>query len=361
MADVLEKLTKLPDQILPFVETAPPWLKVWIYVWIVLTFLTFATVMVSYLVSKQRVAHEQSLERFTVEQPRDGEEIPLGENRSWAAGGRFPLVAYDMEHPPITIDVYKLPELAPVQHGEVRPDNVLGVWRFEPLKFPNDGAFEIVIGATLGGMRTDHRLEVKCRTKEVAYRNSIEKTRAARDAIQLTPRTRESVSLPDLKNQLYELQYRLYGQYFEKPEPLTPQDLSASLETVLEALNLLDPVLPLFPDDFQLQNFRAYFLKDYAQIVRDQGRTADANRALDESSKMFEAIHQQDPHDPAAWNGLGSVAATRGDYQAALLYINAALEIKPDYAEAAYDKAEIQRVLREQAAAVKQPVQKPSR
>ena len=45
------------------------------------------------------------------------------------------------------------------------------------------------------------------------------------------------------------------------------------------------------------------------------------------------------------------MAATRGDYQTALLYINAALEIKPDYAEAAHDKAEIQRVLREQAAA----------
>jgi tetratricopeptide (TPR) repeat protein len=94
--------------------------------------------------------------------------------------------------------------------------------------------------------------------------------------------------------------------------------------------------------------------------VRDQGRAADANRALDESGKMFEAIHQQDPHDPAAWNGLGSVAAIRGDYQTALLYINAALKIKPDYAEAAHDKAAIQRVLREQAAASKTPAQKSS-
>lgn len=136
MSELLDKLTKFPDQILPFVESAPQWLKLWIYILIVLNFVTIATVMVSYLISKQRVVQEQSLERFTLDQPKDGESIPLGDNRTWAVGGKFPLVAYDMAHPPITVDVYKLPDLESVQHGEVRPDNVLGVWRSAAVSSP---------------------------------------------------------------------------------------------------------------------------------------------------------------------------------------------------------------------------------
>jgi hypothetical protein len=80
----------------------------------------------------------------------------------------------------------------------------------------------------------------------------INRNRESRDAGQLTSRTRENVSLPDLKHQLFDLQNRLYTQYFLKQHP-AQQDLSVSLETIFEALNLLDPILPLFPNDFDLQ------------------------------------------------------------------------------------------------------------
>jgi hypothetical protein len=341
---LLDKVIKLPDQFLPFVETAPPWLKVWIYALIVLNFATIAAVTVSYLISKQKLTQQQSLESFTLDKPGNADEIPLGDGRSWALTGRFPIVEYDMAHPPITVDVYKQPDHDPVQHGEVRPDNVLGVWRFEPLKFPGDGSFEILVVATLGGRRTEHLIQVKCLTKATAYQNIINRNRESSGAGQLTPRTRENVSLPDLKRQLFDLQNRLYEQYFLKQHP-TQHDLSASSETVFEALNLLDPVLPLFPNDFDLQNFRAYFLKDYAEILIEQKRTVEAHRVLDESGKMFEAIHQQNPQDPAAWNGLGSVAAIRGDYHSALFNIEGALRIAPDYAEALHDRELVLRKL----------------
>jgi len=228
------------------------------------------------------------------------------------------------------------------------------VWRFEPLNFPTDGPFEILIGATLGGRRMEHLLQVQCLTKATAYENSINGDRAIRDAGKPMPRTRDSVSLPELKNQLFELQNRLYEQYFTKSHP-SAQDLAVSLETVFEALNLLDPVLPLFPDDYELQNFRAYFLKDYAEIMLDENRQVEANRALDDSATMFEAIHQQNPQDASSWNGLGSVAALRGDYHSALFYIEGALRIAPNYDAALHDRELVLGKLREQQAAERVP------
>ena len=53
---------------------------------------------------------------------------------------------------------------------------------------------------------------------------------------------------------------------------------------------------------------------------------------------MFEIIRQQQPEDPAAWNGLGSVALLRGEPDHALVYIDRALEIEPDYAAAKHDR-----------------------
>jgi tetratricopeptide (TPR) repeat protein len=101
---------------------------------------------------------------------------------------------------------------------------------------------------------------------------------------------------------------------------------------------VVEPLLPVFPDNYDLQTFRAYMLKNYAMIMRDQGRQADANRSLDEAAKMFAAVHEQNPNDASAWNGLGSVALLRGNPQLALQYIDQALFWQPGYPEALHDR-----------------------
>src|SRR5262249_34641835 len=109
-----------------------------------------------------------------------------------------------------------------------------------------------------------------------------------------------------------------------------------------------DPVLPQSPDDFELQNFRAYFLKDYGMVQRDLNHPQEAQTAFREAGKMFEAVRQQKPDDPSAWNGLGSVAALSGDYNTALHYINKALQIQPDYSAAIEDRKNILNLMQQQ-------------
>ena len=100
-----------------------------------------------------------------------------------------------------------------------------------------------------------------------------------------------------------------------------------------------------FPNDLWLQQVRAYTFKNYALLMRSLNRMDEFNRGLSEAEKMFEAIRDQDPKEAGAWNGLGSVAAIRGEYQKALVYIDMALEIAPDYEAALQDKEMILRLI----------------
>jgi tetratricopeptide (TPR) repeat protein len=338
-ADLIDKLLKFPNQILPFVEAAPVWLRIWIYILIFLVFVTIAGVFVSYLISSQSLHEAASLERFSIDQPKDNEEVPLGEDRGWTLVGKFPTGA---EAPgqaaKITINVFKLPSRELVQKDDSPLiDNVLGRWSFDALKFPGAGSFDIVANAAMGGQRTFREVRVKCVDKQLAFANSVAQDREFRGAAPLIKRTRDEISLPDRTSQLFELQYKFYAQYIQQ------RDLNAARETVTAALDLIDPVLPYFPNDLQLQNFRAYFLKDYWMIMHDLGKSEEAAWALDAASTMFGSVNRQDPHDPSAWNGLGSVAALRGDYGTALLYIDKALELAPNYAEAVHDRVEVLR------------------
>ena len=115
------------------------------------------------------------------------------------------------------------------------------------------------------------------------------------------------------------------------------------------ALNRVEPLLPGAPNDYNLQNYRAYMLKNYFMVMRDMGKTEEASWSLDEAGKMFSAIHEQFPKDPGAWNGLGSVAMLRGDPQMALQYIDQALFFAPDYAYAKQDRETVLAQLKKQA------------
>ncbi len=92
MADEASKYIKFLDQLIPFLETFPTWFKVWIYILIFLIFLTLAGMAVFYLIGKENVKLKTSLKYFSIERPIDGEEIPLGESKTWMINGLFPVV-----------------------------------------------------------------------------------------------------------------------------------------------------------------------------------------------------------------------------------------------------------------------------
>ncbi|HUI44012.1 MAG TPA: hypothetical protein VL523_18770 [Terriglobia bacterium] len=334
MGDALNKLIKLLDQLLPFLEGAPPWLRVWVYALIILNFATIAAVSVSYLISKQTGAQAGTFEHFTIDNPAANAVIPLGNTGSWMVAGKFPVIAagQDVKHE-VQVEVLRLPAREKVpQDGSARISTAFGSWRFESAKFPGAGPYEIVATAVLGNGSDFRSVQVSCTDKATAYRDSIVSDRRERGAPPIAWLKADSVSLPQIEAQLAELQNQFYQHY------IVENDLAQSLETVNLALNVVEPLLPAFPDNYDLQNFRAYMLKNYAMIMRDEGRPADANRSLEEAAKMFGAVYQQSPNDASVWNGLGSVAMLRGNPQMALQYIDQALFLQPGYPEALHDR-----------------------
>jgi lipoprotein NlpI len=55
------------------------------------------------------------------------------------------------------------------------------------------------------------------------------------------------------------------------------------------------------------------------------------------------------PLDESAWNGLGSIAAVRGDFAQALRYIDHALEINPGYSYARQGREMVEQAMAAQA------------
>jgi tetratricopeptide (TPR) repeat protein len=356
VTDFLSKLAKFLDQLLPFLESCPAWLRTWFYVLVVLNFLTIAAILVANLTYKQQHLKDESLQRFSVDQPRGNEEIPLGANLSWMLVGKLPVLEEKQEPPHVTVEVLKLPERTAVaQSGIWRPDTVQGFWRYESARFDGEGSYEIVATIARGSLSLPRIVQVRCVEKAAAYLDAVKQGRVAQGRAALDAAkpvaVAPSIPLPALKEQLMAMDYqfrKLYGM---------DRDLDGSLKVASSALALLDPVLPQHADDFQLQNYRAYFLKDYAMVMLDQNRPEEANAALHEANKMFSAIREQQPNDPSAWNGLGSVAALMGDYHSALYYIDQALAIEKDYTEAQHDREMVLNALRQQEQAGKAKTQ----
>ena len=333
MGDALGKLIKLLDQILPFLQTAPAWLRMWVYALIILNFATIAAVSVSYLVSKQKGAQAGTLEHFTIDSPADKTIIPLGDTGRWMLAGKFPVVADQNAKYGVQVEVRRLPGREGIpQHGSATIATSYGAWRFDSAEFPGEGSYEIVASAVLGSATNFRSVEVTCADKATAYRQSIMSERERRGAPPIAWPRAEDVSLPQVEAQLDGLQYQFLQQY------MVANDLPRSLETVNLALNVAEPLIPLFPNDYGLQTFCAYMFKNYAMVMRDMGRRDDANWSLDEAGKMFAAVHQQKPNDAGVWNGLGSVALLRGNAQLALQCIDQALFWQPGYPEALHDR-----------------------
>jgi hypothetical protein len=334
MGNEPNKFTQYLDQLMPFLESAPTWLKIWIYILIFLIFLTLAAISISYLVSKDKRITASSLKYFSVANPQNNGEIPLGETKTWILEGNYPVIEDDelAKTAKIEVEVFKTkPERKEIkQSGKTRISTIDGTWSFESAQFADEGLHEIIVSAFLGVRNVYRRLKVNCITKANLYRKAIEKDRQIRGARELLLANPEEVSLPVVHQELYKMQNDFFEHY--------PRDLESSRVTISKTLEIVDRLLPLFPNDLYLQNVRAYTFKNYAMVMERLNRQNEFNRALDESEKMFKAIREQDPQDAGAWNGLGSVSLLRRDPQKALTYIDRALEINPNYKEALHDK-----------------------
>ena len=150
--------------------------------------------------------------------------------------------------------------------------------------------------------------------------------------------TRPSEPLARVKDELGGLQ----GEFFAR---LEAGDVAAALDVAQRTLATLDRISPLYPDDVYLQAVRGYTHKNCAIALLDLGRDADASERLDASDRVFTTLLDEYPDDPLAADGKGSVLATRGQLTESLPYFERALELKPDFLEARYNRDAVRQAL----------------
>ena len=346
MGEKTNKFVNYIEQLLPFLEASPTWFKIWIYVLIFLIGITVACAVVFYLSSKQEQKVKSSLNCFSIEHPRNNDELPLGKSKSWLMRGQFPVVE-DSElgkTANVQVEVFKLPDNREIpQTGEPRISTVRGVWTFEFVKFVDEGDYDVVASGFLGSQNVWERIKVQCVGEAQAMQNAIERSRLIRGVPKLVMPSKAQLDLPKTKQRIHQMETEFFEKY-------GAGDLHSATDIISNAFNLLDSALVLHPDDSYLQGARAYFYKNYAMVMHRLGQGDKVKMALDEAEKMFESILGQKPRDAGAWNGLGSVASLRGDYRGALYYIDRSLEINPNYKEALHDRDLVLKHLAEQNA-----------
>lgn len=107
---------------------------------------------------------------------------------------------------------------------------------------------------------------------------------------------------------------------------------------------LLSKELDRSPDDLMLLNFKGYWHKNRAMLYRTSGIENKARDELNISERTFHAVIENEKADPAALNGLGSVAILRGDLDRGELFIKEALRYAPNYEAAKHDLELIERL-----------------
>jgi hypothetical protein len=167
---------------------------------------------------------------------------------------------------------------------------------------------------------------------------------------ELLAATRDQYSLPQVYQELNQAQLRFF-------EILT-DNAAAALEFAQKILAYLDHVMPLYPQDPYLQVVRGYFFKNEALALSRLNRVPETEAALSEAERVFGTMIQERPNDAGAWNGLGSVAATRGNYKQALKYIDRALKFAPTYEAARQDREEVLKYLGVEPPAQKKQVRR---
>ena len=335
MSDAPSKFLNFLDNLLPFLAVCPPWLKIWIYVLILLNFITIAGVAVYYLRAKEISLDEGSLKHFSIDLPANSQEIPLGNAGTMLVSGTLPKA----KGADVALEILKLPERQsiPQTAPQKATSTFDGHWWFEAAKFAGFGPYEIKVTASLEGETRVASVMVTCFDKATAYKLSIEREKKFRPGANVIDLPQGIVSPGQVITKFLEKQDEFISVYF-KGSPLNDDDLQKALSIANQALDTLDSALPLFPNDMNLQTGRAFFLKNYFMVARDLHRPDEAGPALAEAQLMFEAVRQQDPGDTNAWNGLGSVFFLSGQPEKALTYINKSLELAPDNPYAKIDQ-----------------------
>ncbi len=278
---------------------------------------------------------------FSVDSPVENEEIPLGENQGRILEGSFPILASTpfAETANVDIEVRTHPEGIPVEQiGKCKISHYQGKWYYESAKFAGEGVYDVTAKANIGDKEDFRRVRINCIQKDKYYQQAIDEDRNTRGVKRLPPKKAGEINLNERKQALYQLQLEFFRYY--------PRDLINAALAIDKTLEILDQILPLYPEDYWLQNARAYTFKNYAMVMRDSQHSEEFYRALSEAERMFKAVRDQDPSDAGAWNGLGSVAMLRGEYQKALVYIDMALEIEPNYEAALQDREMIMRLMK---------------
>lgn len=117
-----------------------------------------------------------------------------------------------------------------------------------------------------------------------------------------------------------------------------PQRALALAHTTMRRLNR---VCPRYPQDADLQLTRGYCHKNIAMALQRLGRGDEAKLALEQADRTFRTAVAERPADAGAWNGLGSVAALRGQLKQALRHVDKALKLVPAYPAALEDKRQL--------------------
>jgi len=163
------------------------------------------------------------------------------------------------------------------------------------------------------------------RLEEVTWNIDVERLLERVRALILP--TRGSEPLPRIEEELGLLQ----GDFFVR---LEGDDVAGALEVAQRTLATLDRISPVYPDDVYLQAVRGYTHKNCAIALLSFGRDSEASERLDAADRVFTTLLDEYPHDPSAWDGKGSVLATRGELKESLPFFERAIELKPDYLEA---------------------------
>jgi hypothetical protein len=271
---------------------------------------------------------------FSIDSPLEREEIPLGEQQGRILEGSFPILSAHpdlAETAKVDVEVLRFPEGNAIkQNGTDQISIYQGKWYYVKAKFTGEGVYDVIAKARIGKNEDFRKVRVNCIDKGKYYKRTIEEDQKIRGVKVFRSIEPEVKNLNDLKSNLYEKQNEFFDYY--------PGDIPHATLIIRETLEILDQILPKFPDDLWLQNVRAYTFKNYAMVMRDSHNDDEFLRGLSEAEKMFKAVRDQDPGDAGAWNGLGSIATLRGKYKEALDYIEKALEINPNYEEALKDK-----------------------
>ncbi len=193
-----------------------------------------------------------------------------------------------------------------------------------------------------------------CFDKATAYKLSIERELKFRDSsnvVELPVGVVSPTRLNQVKQQFLEIQDQFIATPYISKQSQTDEDLRGALAIANRGLDLMDSVLPVWPNDYELLNGRAFFLKNYAMVTRDLKRPDESKKALEEAKLMFEAVREQQPMDANSWNGLGSVFTVSGQFAKARWYIDRALEIDPKNPFAQWDRKNVLMMLERQEAA----------